>query len=191
MRARAGQVFGMINNKMLSHGSMLYQDDWRSPLFNLVRMHFPVFAGWGLNPSETTADLAFPDDDGVFTKVLIAHGYLDAQIWADRHPIYLIDVKTSLTDRCDDFFLTDVQHKRVSRLPPPGGGQAIGLLTASQMTNNTHPSPMGMDRATIYMIMRVTNIQQMDIKVQIHVDPAAELRHTHIWVASVPRSLQQ
>jgi hypothetical protein len=114
---RTGQIFGMINNKLLSHNSMLYQDDWRSCLFNLVQMHYPAFAGWDLNPAVDGPNLAFPDDDGVFTKVLIAHGYLDDETWGDHNPIYLIDVKTSLNDRCDDFFLSNLEHERVSRLP--------------------------------------------------------------------------
>lgn len=107
----------MINNMLLRHKSMLYQDDWRSVLFNLIRMHHPVFAGWDLNPDVIGPNLAFPDDDGVFTKVLIAHGYLDAKKWGNHAPFYLIDVKTSLSNICEEFFLTDVERKRVSRLP--------------------------------------------------------------------------
>lgn len=59
------------------------------------------------------------------------------------------------------------------------------------MMGNIHPSPNGKERPTIYIIMRVTNMQALDVKVQIHVDPASGLHHTNLWVSSVPRSERQ
>lgn len=61
-----------------------------------------------------TADIVYSDTEGVLTQLLIDHGYLDDEIWINRRPSYLIEVKTTTGPCKTPFYMSESQFKKVN-----------------------------------------------------------------------------
>ncbi len=61
-----------------------------------------------------TADIIYDDVDGVLTSYLASLEYLDEDIWRDKTPKYLLEVKTTTQDCDTRFFMSKSQVQRVS-----------------------------------------------------------------------------
>lgn len=67
-----------------------------------------------------TADITYDDTEGIFTALLIDHGYFDAEEWRDKHPKYYIEVKTTTGPLRTPFYMSKYQYERVSVLTTIG-----------------------------------------------------------------------
>jgi hypothetical protein len=66
-----------------------------------------------------TSDLAYDDDESVFTQLLVDQGYLAAERWAGKKPRYFIEVKTTVGECSIPFFMSKNQYAMVSSIPYP------------------------------------------------------------------------
>lgn len=82
---------------------------------NLVKQHHPQFKKWPDWTERETADIVFPDEHGALTHLLIENGYLDYNLWYNQRPEYLIEVKSSLSDKNKEFYLSSDQYRRVCK----------------------------------------------------------------------------
>ena len=112
------QVFTLLCRVITEKGGKVYQEDWKSNMRNLVKEHHPGWSHWPEWTERETADIVFPDTEGVLTAILIENGYLDYQTWVGQKPLYMIEVKTTLSDKNKEFYLSVEQHQRVNELLP-------------------------------------------------------------------------
>ncbi|KAH8656756.1 hypothetical protein BGZ61DRAFT_466344 [Ilyonectria robusta] len=161
----AGELYVWALISFLLPANGIYVEDWKSNMRNWAKQHpdlahFPDYVGG------ETADLDFLDDTGAFTNLLIQSGYLDSGIWRGQKPHYLIEVKSSLSNKNKEFYLSSNQYDR--------------------MQENTKPRPSSSKRPTIYMVARVSNLQQHDIDLRFYIDPESmrkekRLRFRQVW----------
>ena len=60
-----------------------------------------------------TSDFTYKDANSILTRFLINAGYLDANVWANATPEYLIEVKTTTGDFSDRFYMSANQYRMV------------------------------------------------------------------------------
>jgi hypothetical protein len=90
-------------------------DNWTSTIRREVLIH-PEYRLMGPWPGRhETSDLIYKDDDSILTTYLIGAGYLDADVWANATPEYLIEVKTTTRDFSDRFYMSRNQYRMVRR----------------------------------------------------------------------------
>ncbi|KAK4445770.1 hypothetical protein QBC34DRAFT_412648 [Podospora aff. communis PSN243] len=76
-------------------------------------------------------------------------GYLAADLWTDRRPRYYIEVKATTNASCSArFFISKAQYRL--------------------MQENTNENG---NRASVYMIFRVFNLEAEDVGLRVLVDP--------------------
>lgn len=85
---------------------------------NLVKQH-ASYEHWPDWNGAETSDFVFPDDKGTLTDRLIDQGFLDRQQWAGQKPEYYIEVKSTLSQRNREFYMSSNQYKRVGPLTQP------------------------------------------------------------------------
>lgn len=90
----------------------IYISDWQSNMRNLVKQH-PSFKDWPDWKGAETSDIVYPDDHGRLTSLLIDNGYLASHAWKGKTPEYFIEVKSTLSDRNREFYLSSNQYSRV------------------------------------------------------------------------------
>ncbi|KAF2797582.1 hypothetical protein K505DRAFT_372354 [Melanomma pulvis-pyrius CBS 109.77] len=163
----AGELFVFcLLESVLRGKDKIYTGDWRSNMRNLVKQHHPQFKDWPDWTERETADIVFPDEHGALTYLLIQNGYLDYNLWYNQRPEYLIEVKSSLSDKNKEFYLSSDQYRR--------------------MQEYSTPLPSSTQRPKIYMIARVSNLQERDIDMRIYMDPETlrknnKLRFRQVW----------
>jgi hypothetical protein len=88
-------------------------EHWKSSIRNLVRQHHPRFVDWPEWTETETADIVFPDRRGALTDLLIESGYLEYAAWYNKTPNYLIEVKSTMSNRNKEFYMSKEQFTRV------------------------------------------------------------------------------
>lgn len=114
MNQHRPKIFSLLNRVL---ENKVYIEDWKSNMRNLVKQH-PSFRGIPDWTGSETADIVFPDDHGALTNLLIESGYLDYDKWYGRRPEYLIEVKSSLSNKNKEFYLSSDQYQRVCLSEP-------------------------------------------------------------------------
>jgi hypothetical protein len=102
------------------------RDNWKSNMRKYARVH-PEYATMEPWSGRETADITYADCEGVLTRHLIDKGYLSENIWADKKPDYLIEVKTTTISCETPFFMSKAQYQRV-RFPQQGTRWTSGLI---------------------------------------------------------------
>ncbi|TPX12165.1 uncharacterized protein E0L32_007051 [Thyridium curvatum] len=92
-------------------GEQLYLSDWQSNMRNLIKQH-ASYEHWPDWNGAETSDFVFPDDKGTLTARLIEQGFLDRQQWDGQKPEYYIEVKSTLSQRNREFYMSSNQYKR-------------------------------------------------------------------------------
>lgn len=89
------------------------QENWKSTIRKEVQVHrkYRDLEPWR---GAETADLTYQDVHGDFTRLLIAQGYLPAEVWEVARPTYYLEVKTTMKNRDRPFFVSGSQYQRVS-----------------------------------------------------------------------------
>jgi hypothetical protein len=72
---------------------------WRSGIRGYAEV-LPEYRGLRAWPGRETSDLVYDDINGVFTRLMISLGYLNADYWAGKTPRYYIEVKCT-TGACE------------------------------------------------------------------------------------------
>ena len=67
-------------------------DNWRSSIRGYARV-LPEYQDLRAWSGRETSDLVYDDVNGVFTRLMVSLGYLDAEYWAGKTPMYYIEVK--------------------------------------------------------------------------------------------------
>jgi hypothetical protein len=108
------QVYALLR-RVLRNGNEfpIQQEHWKSKTRNLVRRHLDEYAEWPEWTETETADLVFPDRKGALTDLLIENGYLEYSDWHDQAPDYLIEVKSTMSNRNNEFYMSSHQYTRV------------------------------------------------------------------------------
>ncbi|KAH8587446.1 hypothetical protein B0O99DRAFT_694433 [Bisporella sp. PMI_857] len=139
--------------------SLISIANWGSKIRKYVTVHesYRYMEEW---PGVETADITYDDENGEFTQLLIANGYLDGAIWAPAKPKYFLEVKATTKTCATRFFLSKSQYERMQEMKL--GGRA---------------SP------EVYIILRVFNLGRDNIDMRLYVNPAGmeergELRFT-------------
>jgi hypothetical protein len=61
-----------------------------------------------------TADIVYVDSQGDLTALLIEKGYMESGIWEAERPTYYLEVKTTMRDFSEQFYMSDYQYRLVS-----------------------------------------------------------------------------
>ncbi|KFY76045.1 hypothetical protein V499_04130 [Pseudogymnoascus sp. VKM F-103] len=133
------------------------RDNWQSTIRNQVAVHENYR---GLIPwkGRITADIMYNDTAGVFTKILIEHGYLDGAMWANVQPRYFFIVKTT-TEQCSTrFFLSKSEYEMMQQM----------------RLRKYRPS------AGVCIIFRVFNLNKDEIDMCVYVDPIGMQESGHL-----------
>jgi hypothetical protein len=88
--------------------------NWESTIRGLVAIH-PRYTGINNWRGTETADITYDDLSGDLTAILIAKGYLGAQVWRDARPKYFMEVKTTTGTCGDRLFISSKQYQMVYR----------------------------------------------------------------------------
>jgi hypothetical protein len=83
--------------------------NWRSSIRGYARV-LPEYRELEAWPERETSDIVYDDINGVFTRLMISLGYLNADHWAGKTPRYYIEVKCT-TGACETPFI--VSHHQV------------------------------------------------------------------------------
>ncbi|KAH7127402.1 hypothetical protein EDB81DRAFT_662832 [Dactylonectria macrodidyma] len=120
-------------------------ENWQSTIRDYVKVHaeYSDITRWPGN--RETADIVYADTTGALTKVLIDCDYLDAS-WEHARPNYLLEVKTTTGPCRTPFFMSRMQYQRMRE----------------------HRG----SRETVYVILRVFNLDKGRIGLRVYVDPA-------------------
>ncbi|KAH7378152.1 hypothetical protein BKA64DRAFT_585931 [Cadophora sp. MPI-SDFR-AT-0126] len=78
-------------------------ENWRSSIRGYAKV-LPEFRHLEAWPGRETSDLVYDDTNGVFTRLMISLGYLNADHWANKTPRYYIEVKCT-TGNCEMPFI--------------------------------------------------------------------------------------
>ena len=90
--------------------------NWQSTIREYVTVH-PDYTDMQPWFGRETSDIVYSDADGNLTSLLISKGYLSAQEWQTRTPLYYIEVKTT-TEGCNTaFYMSNSQYDKVSTTP--------------------------------------------------------------------------
>jgi hypothetical protein len=73
--------------------------NWRSKIRGYAQV-LPEYRELRAWPGLETSDLVYEDINGVFTRLMISLGYLNADHWAGKTPRYYIEVKCT-TEVCE------------------------------------------------------------------------------------------
>jgi hypothetical protein len=82
--------------------------NWRSSIRGYARV-LPEYRELRAWPGRETTDIVYDDINGVFTRLMISLGYLNAYHWAGKTPTYYIEVKCT-TGACETPFIVS-QHQ--------------------------------------------------------------------------------
>ncbi|KAK7403350.1 hypothetical protein QQX98_010871 [Neonectria punicea] len=120
-------------------------ENWQSTIRGYVKVHaeYSDITRWPGN--RETADIVYADTTGALTKVLIDCDYLDVS-WEDARPNYLLEVKTTTGPCKAPFFMSRRQYERM----------------------RDHRN----SRETVYIVLRVFNVDKGRIGLRVYVDPA-------------------
>ena len=66
--------------------------NWRSSIRGYARV-LPEYRELEAWPGRETSDIVYEDINGVFTRLMVSLGYLNADHWAGKTPRYYIEVK--------------------------------------------------------------------------------------------------
>ncbi|KAL2065322.1 hypothetical protein VTL71DRAFT_2991 [Oculimacula yallundae] len=182
--------FGIRNNNQLAHdmkigaAGELYafeilsrlettlpgfgRHNWESTIRKFVTVH-EDYQGMERWTGSETADITYNDDEGEFTQLLIANGYLDGSIWAAAKPKYFLEVKTTTKACATKLFVSKSQYRRMQ-------GMRLGAHASDE----------------VYIILRVFNLDKENIDMRLYVDPAGmedrEVKFTPESYSMVPLS---
>jgi hypothetical protein len=82
---------------------------------NLVIQHYPPFHDAHEWTGVETTDFVFPDEKSTLTELLISNGHLERSRWSGKTPTFMIEVKSTMSDRNREFYMSDLQYKQVWR----------------------------------------------------------------------------
>lgn len=120
--------------------------NWQSTIRRYVTIH-PDYANMKPWYGGETADITYDDTEGIFTALLIDHGFFDAEEWRDKHPKYYIEVKTTTGHLRTPFYMSKYQYERM------------------RAVHNRS------DHSEVYMILRVFDICGDNIGMSVYLDP--------------------
>lgn len=132
------------------HPSLPYWDvsNWQSTIRH-VTIH-PDYTDLHPWTGRETSDFVYDDTEGALTALLIDSGYISSEEWWDSRPRYFIEVKTT-TGSCEvPFYMSKNQYQRM---------------------RDVHGS--GQNKAEVYLILRVSNLEDDDIGMAVYLDPEA------------------
>jgi len=69
--------------------------NWRSHIRGYAQV-LPEYVELSAWPAPETSDIVYDDTNGVFTRLMISLGYLNAEHWAGKTPQYYIEVKCTM-----------------------------------------------------------------------------------------------
>ncbi|KAK8097421.1 hypothetical protein PG984_016560 [Apiospora sp. TS-2023a] len=125
-------------------------DNWRSTIRHYAASH-PEYGDIRRFTGPETSDITYDDANGALTNLLVAKGYMSANINSRERIGYSIEVKTT-TDACEaPFYMSNSQYLMMQR---------------QSIHNASQQSP---DR--IYLIFRVYHIGRSSIGLRILMDP--------------------
>jgi hypothetical protein len=107
-------MFEYLSKKLPNFGLA----NWTSSVRTRCKLH-PKYSNIG-DLKNGIADLEYSDKDGVFTDLLLKHGYSARGIRKGMRPMYRFEVKTTTnTDWQTPFNISPVQAANVSLILPP------------------------------------------------------------------------
>lgn len=86
--------------------------NWASTMRKEVGVH-PKYSSLQPWIGSETSDITYQDSRSVLTALLIRKGYLDASVWALSDPTYYIEVKTTVRNFAERFYMSGAQYDRV------------------------------------------------------------------------------
>ncbi|KAI0112046.1 hypothetical protein GGR51DRAFT_53809 [Nemania sp. FL0031] len=159
----AGELFVFKLLSWLEHPLPDFgRDNWQSTIRKFVTIH-SMFADMEPWSGCETADIVYRDQSGAFTELLLDSGHLQGggRVWRGKRPKYMIEVKTTTRSLETPFYMSRRQFQR--------------------MKEHTDFAASPLSSPTIYMVMRVFNVNKDNIGVKIYLDPE-KLRHDGLLV---------
>ena len=87
--------------------------DWKSTIRKAVRVHQKYHDLEPWNGSET-ADITYHDTHNTLTELLRGRGYFDQDMTIPNAPMYYLEVKTTVGQCSEAFYMSGSQYRRVS-----------------------------------------------------------------------------
>ncbi|KAI1180599.1 hypothetical protein F4777DRAFT_528566 [Nemania sp. FL0916] len=139
------------------------RDNWQSTIRKFATSH-PDYTDMQPWSGRETADIVYSDHSGSFTELLLNKGYLQGnrRMWEQMKLNYMIEVKTTTQSVETPFFVSKRQFQRMN--------EHTGFI----------PTPFS-SSPTIYMILRVFNVDNNSIGVKVYMDPE-KLRRDNLLV---------
>ncbi|KAJ5633677.1 hypothetical protein N7528_001519 [Penicillium herquei] len=120
--------------------------NWPSTIRRYVTLH-PDYATMAPWYGRETADIVYDDTQGLFTALLIDHGYMEASEWQAMRPKYFIEIKTTTGPLGTPFYMSKGQFERMGTMHRSGG------------------------HSEVYLILRVFEIRGSSIGMRVYLDP--------------------
>ena len=89
------------------------ENNWTSNIKRYVLLH-PDYQCMGPWSGREVTDLQYHDTSGSFTALLIENGYLAADEWEDKTPMYYFEVKSTPQECNAAFYMSGSQYESVS-----------------------------------------------------------------------------
>ncbi|OJD13250.1 hypothetical protein AJ78_06272 [Emergomyces pasteurianus Ep9510] len=126
------------------------RDNWKSTIRHHATLHrdYTDLKPWN---GRETADITYTDSDGVFTSLLIDKGYLHSEIWAGKRPEYYLEVKSTTSSWRTPFYMSRFQYEMMQKI--------------------SHGESGSKNLDSVYVILRVFNLDQGLAGMQVYVDP--------------------
>ena len=143
-----GELF--VFELLKSHLPSFAEDNWTSGLRQYARAH-PDYANISDYTAREKSDITYDDSEGSLTQLFLDKGLAEVASWLAAPPKYYLEVKTTTEEYYAPFYISKGQYKLAKK------------LTVAE----------GQAPKEVYVIMRVSRIQEKDPVLTIYLDPWA------------------
>ena len=141
------QVFELLKPHLPSFTA---EENWTSGLREYARAN-PDYAHISAYTAREKSDLTYDDTQGRLTQLLLEKGLAQVEAWLETPPTYYLEVKTTTEEAHVPFYMSKGQHRLAKKL---------AVVEGEVPTK-------------VYVIMRVSKIQEEDPGLTIYLDPWA------------------